>query len=379
MKTCSHARGAVAARERGRSRSRGTQVILACVLGLVLAAAAASTAAGGPGSAAGRDVGEPARAVQPIPWNWLFYGSVDFATASSGWYCGYNLEAGGWTIWKSGDGGTSWRRQRYVNDLRSGMSMLQLRALTSRTCWAFDEHRIFRTRNGGANWKLVHSTAMTLVDVCFVDTARAYATAVGRKGVGYILKSTNGGDTWTTVKRAGGMYQYSFGSIDFVGAKRGWVMRGPQVLRTTNGGQSWKQCAAVALDTGWDVDFVSPSVGWVVGLRGVWKSVDGGAGWTQQEAGYWNVGGLLQMQSPTAGWWLGAAGERRSARMPGPRFSPWSVNRTTDGGASWQRVDIPDLLSFDVQGADCWALCKNDLVPGYILKSTDGGGSWKQL
>jgi photosystem II stability/assembly factor-like uncharacterized protein len=379
MRTCSHLRRAVAARERGRARSRGTRIVLACLLSLALAAAAASTAAGSPGSAAGRDVGEPPRAVQPIPWNWLFYGSIDFATASAGWFCGYNLEAGGWTVWKSDDGGTSWRRQRYVNDLRSGMSILQLRSLSSRTCWAFDEHRIYRTRNGGAKWKLVHSTGMTLIDVCFVDTARAYATAVDRKGVGYILKSTNGGDSWTTVKKAGGMYQYSFGNIDFVGAKRGWVMRGPQVLRTTNGGQSWKQCAAVALDTGWDVDFVSRSVGWVIGLRGVWKSVDGGAGWSRQQAGYWNVGGRLQMQSPTAGWWLGAAGERRSARMPGSRFSPWSVNRTTDGGATWQGIDIPDLLSFDVQGANCWALCKNDLVPSYILKSTDGGNSWKQL
>ncbi len=67
----------------------------------------------------------------------------------------------------------------------------------------------------------------------------------------------------------------------------GWAVgENGTVLKTTNGGQTWTQgvhqftpqLASGAYDGFWDVHFITPSEGWLVGLHGIWKTTTGATG-----------------------------------------------------------------------------------------------------
>jgi len=120
--------------------------------------------------------------------------------------------------------------------------------------------------------------------VTFVDASTGFAA--GASGV--ILKTTNAGASWSTVRSGGA---YDFRGISFANASTGWVITvAGQVFKTTNGGVDWNLVATdvggpfYVLESFYDIDFWDAESGFAGGGRPdgppmVARGDSGGSAW----------------------------------------------------------------------------------------------------
>jgi photosystem II stability/assembly factor-like uncharacterized protein len=138
------------------------------------------------------------------------------------------------------------------------------------------------------------------------------------------------------------------------------------------------------------VDFIDQNTGWTVGDGGtIMRTDDGGSTWSQQSSGVSGSVTSVDFADAKNGW---ASAHDSYGSLDSFYTTPFLLH-TTDGGATWQKVDIAHGLyggigsiSFtDAQHGI--ALCK--LTNGYLvdpwvtvkanlLRTTDGGVTWSQ-
>ncbi len=226
---------------------------------------------------------------------------------------------------------------------------------------------------------------------------------------GLIMKTTDGGITWTNLPSP---LTTNYWYVDFIDADTGYVVSSDsKILKTTDGGQSWSMYTLSATNTTiYKVHFVSPSTGYVgtgsstVGrlhkttdygntwfpvtsytstgtVRGldfidentgflsnssyeIFKTTDGGATWNGQDMG---TGTFYEVKFSSAlnGAAAGATGD---------------VYTTTDGGTTWVPGNIGYTSNSNVYGMDIQG--SNILVAGQsgvMAASTNLGQSWLQI
>lgn len=274
---------------------------------------------------------------QLVDTNSWFY-DVFFLDDQTGWVCGYEG-----LVLKSTDAGSTWKRQ--LTAVRS--PLIQIQFIDKERGWAMGEDgRILRTTNGGTHWEPKRilakgrlccldfstgssgwivgedgeayrtrdgglkweSVAPSLNSVLpkaaigSVRIARAVKFLNSRLGFicvnivakdgsearneGILLKTTDGGDSWTTVilpddSRLIGAW--------FVTAENMWIVAefGQRLLHTLDGGRTWTQTRPVT-DGGmpFGVYFADPNVGVVTVSYGsfldeVLYTLDGGKTWAK--------------------------------------------------------------------------------------------------
>lgn len=211
-----------------------------------------------------------------------------------------------------------------------------------------------------------------LTDVCFVDADLGFA--VGDRGL--ILRTNDGGRSW---RRLDAGVVCPLQAVHFIDAKRGWAVGGwtqaktlrtfGVVLRTTDGGDSWEESRDFHLPKLSDVQFADAKNGWVVGVgsalfpAGVFRTRDGGASWS-------SLGGA-------AADWLAAdfsagaavvAGRNGSfATIDGPQVRPHRIPPTSKG----RRISLRDVA---ISNRTVWAVGDG----GAILATTDQARSWRR-
>jgi photosystem II stability/assembly factor-like uncharacterized protein len=250
--------------------------------------------------------------------------------------------------------------------------------------------------------------------VYFVDGQKGWA--VGSKGA--LLATTDGGRSWEVRRRP---TEDTLRDVYFANEETGWLVCDRSIyllktreeprsylLKTVDGGASWSRVEA----TGADVDvlltrvtFVDEARGWAFGEMGaLYSTTDGGASWSRQivPTKHLLLGGAFL--SAGQGWLVGAGntilynsdGERwRAGSSPisaATRFNAvafvderrgWAVGergfvlQTPNGGRSWFRqesnVDV-DLLDVKfVDATEGWAVG----AQGTIIHTTDGGANWR--
>jgi photosystem II stability/assembly factor-like uncharacterized protein len=179
---------------------------------------------------------------------------------------------------------------------------------------------------------------------------------------GAVLKSADGGATWTS---AGPKTDAELTAVDFVDELKGHVVgKGGAYLSTADGGATWDVRTLSTADL-WGVQFVSASEGFIAADGGeVLTTVDGGATWTTHALpGSWPLYDLSFVDADT-GWVCGYGGY---------------VARTTDGGATWTRLGdagASDLYGIDFADSQTgWAVGESDVIYG----TTDGGATWSPV
>jgi photosystem II stability/assembly factor-like uncharacterized protein len=206
-----------------------------------------------------------------------------------------------------------------------------------------------------------------LTDVDFVSPSTGWAV-----GGHAILKTTNGGRSWTDQSSNGPIEPQADAAVDFVDSRTGWVVGGNQILKTTDGGSTWTIQTTGAdswLTSLNSVHFVDASTGWVVGWGGgvgsmngiIYKTTDGGATWIAQTSGttaqLWSV----NFVDANNGWAAGELGH---------------ILHTTNGGADWipQTPNLnQDYRSIQfINASTGWAVGLN----GGIIHTTNGGNTW---
>lgn len=140
------------------------------------------------------------------------------------------------------------------------------------------------------------------------------------------------------------------------------------LLRTDDGGSSWRV---------WPIDdphglntilFISEQVGWVAGNQGtILKTADGGFAWQHQQTGTQADLYTLEFLNGQTGWAGGSHG---------------TVLRTSDGGETWSAsatgpaIDVTDLSFVDAMNGYATGMV-NAGPESYVLRTSDGGVTWE--
>jgi photosystem II stability/assembly factor-like uncharacterized protein len=215
--------------------------------------------------------------------------------------------------------------------------------------------QIFRTDDGGANWRIVRDGGGELLsDVSFVD--RYFGWAVGPSGV---LRTTDGGENWTWAVRSASENGYLGGNaVQFLDRNLGWMASRGAVMKSADGGMSWASVTLPLAPTEHpqlsDLQFADPQHGWVVGENGtILATMDGGWTWARQTNGIpapkprplqivrrANGVDTFDLEGPPAGLCLMAVRFVDASHGWTAGFFPDEgrsvVLRTDDGGITWR-------------------------------------------
>jgi hypothetical protein len=231
----------------------------------------------------------------------------------------------------------------------------------------------------------------SLNDVTCPSPTRCYAVGgmAYLSGSGWIIASSNGGDTWTLLDSVPQSWFSAIAcstitSCVAVGGSTGQgnASQVPLVVVTADGGQRWSSSTLPAeIGPASDVACASSTVCVAVGST-VARTADGGASWTpgSSPAG---LADIASVTCPTTVFCIiGGAG-------PGPGSSSPSMSSVShDGGLSWSAATIaagPAGLG-EISCADaqhCVGLVGSDATDtagtGSPLVSSDGGKTWTRV
>jgi len=134
-----------------------------------------------------------------------------------------------------------------------------------------------------------------------------FSVCVGNRSIGTLLRTTDGGTTWTS--EATGTSDWLF-SIDFVDSEKGWVVGSTgTILHTGDGGISWEMQSSGTSYQLNDVFFVDDFSGWAVGSVGtLLHTSDGGSNWLAGLSGTTHSFHGVHFANHLTGWLAGELG-----------------------------------------------------------------------
>ena len=178
-----------------------------------------------------------------------------------------------------------------------------------------------------------------------------------------IMKTVNGGDTWTSTP----VSNFLLNCFSFPSATVGYYAASNNVIaKTTNQGVSWtNQNPNASPYTLSSVSFPAVDTGYAVGDAGVIrKTINGGTTWTTQSSGLTTDLNEVHFFSTTVGICVGDSGK---------------IKRTTNGGATWTTIASGTTVNlYDIHFIDANVGFIAGGV-GTVLKTLNGGVSWTSV
>ena len=259
---------------------------------------------------------------------------------------------------------------------------------------------VYRTRDGGRTWRRARVPATNCpggsrLDVSFADARHGWILLVAENGnrVG-LFRTRDGGKTWTDVGEDAPLK----GSIAFASPRIGWLARSDfplpgQLYATRDGGRSWHR-RKLRLPRGWQRARAFPDRPTFFGARGVlpvdfvlgrrtavafYTTADNGRTWRPRAVLRVDSsvltgpseGGAIRyiptsIATPSA-WWI-AVGRKRGA-----------VAETSDGGHSWHVASAPVVGSEISAGGARRAWLTTSRGRSGVYATSDRGRSWHRL
>jgi photosystem II stability/assembly factor-like uncharacterized protein len=228
------------------------------------------------------------------------------------------------------------------------------------------------------NWVYPFPQGNKLTYVDFTSPTTGYATGLH----GTIMKTTNGGNTWTMVNTGTTTDLYQ---IQFINSNVG-IAAGAKgtILKTINGGTTWVSIQTGILSDLTALHFPSFNIGYATAADGsILKSTDNGTSWTLLNSGTTETLKSIFFTSNTTGIAVGGS------TIPGPRNSYHSyMTRTTDGGITWtpyvlpRNIPLTKVTFFNDQNgitAGGHPDGSHAAPEGTVLKTSDGGLTWQEV
>lgn len=207
--------------------------------------------------------------------------AAGFATAKVGWLCGTD-DPGDGTILKTVDGGVSWQVQATAPGPRGGFTHVS--CPTASSCYVLTRgdlngvsDAVWMTSDGGGRWSRHPLPRMSRpgfrTDVDFPRAGTGWVV----DSAGGVLKTTNGGQSWRS-QHAG--TSLALESVSFVSANDGWIVGGGGlILHTSDGGGHWKREASGTTKTLMCAAFADRLHGCAVGSGILLHTTNGGRTW----------------------------------------------------------------------------------------------------
>jgi photosystem II stability/assembly factor-like uncharacterized protein len=302
---------------------------------------------------------------------------VFFSSPSNGWIAGDSA------IMHTSDGGAHWRRQPSP---ASDGSLKDLAFADSRNGWAVSRTwvpssgAVYRTIDGGAHWVSQRKTPNGLG---WVQALTRSKVVVGGAG-GFLSRTADRGATWRSSTRLAARLAGDLHALQFISATTGWAAgTSGEIIKTTDGGRSWTAQRSATTQNVNDIDFPDATDGWAVGDAGVIvHTADGGATWAPQSSGVTDNLTGVSFVDTQHGWAVGGnIGNIGSMESN----SSGVILATVDGGREWVRQTEPDPAAMlnDIVFADPqhgWAVGEVTGETGTnvteIFSTSDGGATW---
>ena len=269
-------------------------------------------------------------------------------------------------LFRSGDGGQTWTDLGEVMGAGTFTAGFAFAVPNAQTVVASDgAGNMFHSGNAGLTWTQSFTSRgpqpsfLSSAKPVFADALTGYFGF----GAGFVIKTTDGGATWSQISSGSGhslndLGRFANGDLIAVGENG--------TLLTSSGTTPWTLHEAITTFNLAAVDVVGPGQVVVVDEPGrVFRSADGGATWTAGAATPENfMAADLRFTTLLDGWVIGS-GSYGSALF-----------HTTDGGDSWTPVtDIQGgYVAVDFEGSNGWAAN----VGVIYYRSTDHGATWTE-
>lgn len=278
------------------------------------------------------------------------------------------------TLLRTADGGTTWAKLS-PPDSAEKLDFRDIDAVSDTVAYALsigsgETSRIYKTRDGGANWVLQFANKdpkVFLDAMAFNSADRGFAFSDSVDGQFVILSTTNGGASWDRIPAdrlppalpGEGAFAASGTNVAVLGANHVWIgTTASRVLHSTDGGRTWtvtQTPIATGNATGiFSVVFKDANHGIVVGGDYTKESQAGdNAAFTSDGGTTWALARGISGFRSVAAWLPGT----RSVLAVGPSGADWS----TDDGRSWAAVPLIgtpagfDTLSFAPETGFGWA------------------------
>lgn len=175
---------------------------------------------------------------------------------------------------------------------------------------------------------------------------------------GFAMKTTNGGQTWKQLPTSVGGH---FLDVKFINKDKGFFCGvGGRLIKTEDGGESFSWVEIDAEGDFRDIFFLDENVGYVAGASGLFKTVDGGENWE-----------LVYKANMVKIWFL----DEDTGFFTSSSNFPW-LFKTVDGGENWEK---------SLQGRWFMTVFFVDENLGWagsdygLSKTTDGGENWESI
>lgn len=242
----------------------------------------------------------------------------------------------------------------------------------------FDQ--ILRSTNGGTTWSIVNWTTAATAALNSIDMINGTTGwAVGTNST--VLKTTNAGLTWDSLPAAvtGMAPTLNLSKVDFVDVNTGYIFSKTingtvgdttTIFKTTNAGANWTKLrltgAVGTTNYIYGAYMLNANTGWIVNYTPrPYMTTDGGVTWTQQ-AIVDVFGGFMydvKMANATTGYISGSSGK---------------IYKTTNGGTLWDTISKPTNATYAFNALEVINPTTVLVVgaTGTTLYTSNSGTSW---
>ncbi len=188
---------------------------------------------------------------------------------------------------------------------------------------------VLKTTNGGLTWTITLLKDVNpythLSGICFPDENTGYIINSEEQ----IYKTTDGGDTWDLIYTE---TDYYLSAVHFADALHGVVVcTGSRILKTADGGTSWSKIDITPTAYLRSVWFPDAQNGYVVGNNGlILHSADGGNTWLPQNSGVTTALFSVNFSSQANGYAVGDSGVILGTLNSGNTWTPTNVGDTVE-------------------------------------------------